>query len=135
VTADLGGTAGTGFAASRSPFSRNIRSVTMRSSILALASAAALFALPTLALATDQGAAAGATAGAVGGAVVGGPVGAVVGAGAGAAVGGATSGPNRPDVVIEHRGAATTGSVGCSSTTVHKENTMGDSKTVQKKEC
>src|SRR5215210_9492722 len=105
----------------------------MRSSILALASAAALFALPTLALATDQGAAAaGATAGAVGGAVVGGPVGAVVGAGAGAAVGGATSGPNRPDVVIENRGPATTGSVGCSSTTVHKENSMGDSKTVRK---
>jgi hypothetical protein len=134
VIANLGGREpGTGFAASRSLIIWNIRSVTMRSSILALASAAALFALPTLALATDQGAAAGATAGAVGGAVVGGPVGAVVGAGA--AVGGATSGPNRPDVVIEHRGAATTGSVGCSSTTVHKENTMGDSKTVQKKEC
>jgi hypothetical protein len=118
--------AGTGFAASRSLIIWNIRSVTMRSSILALASAAALFALPTLALATDQGAAAGAPPGAVG---------AVVGAGAGAAVGGATSGPNRPDVVIEHRGAATTGSVGCSSTTVHKENNLGDSKTVQKKEC
>jgi hypothetical protein len=115
VIADLGGRGpGTGIAASRSPIIWNIRSVTMRSSILALASAAALFALPTLALATDQGAAAGATA---------------------AAVGGATSGPNRPDVVIEHRGAATTGSVGCSSTTVHKENNLGDSKTVQKKEC
>jgi hypothetical protein len=106
----------------------------MRGSILALASAAALFALPTLAIASEQGAAAGATAGAVGGAVVGGPVGAAVGAGAGAVVGGATSGPNKPDVVIEQRGA-TTGSVGCSSTTVRKENSMGDSKTVHKQEC
>src|SRR3954470_17796935 len=106
----------------------------MRRTILAAASAAALLALPTFALATDQGAAAGATAGAVGGAAVGGPVGAAVGAGTGAVVGGAASGPNRPNTVIEHRGA-TTGSVGCQNTTVHKENSMGDSKTVHKQEC
>src|SRR4051794_22398434 len=106
----------------------------MRHSILALASAAALFALPSLAIADDAGAAAGATAGAVGGAVVGGPVGAVVGAGAGAAVGGATTGPNRTGVVVEER-PGVTGSVGCSSTTVRKENSMGDSKTVRKEDC
>jgi uncharacterized protein YcfJ len=105
----------------------------MRNTLLAAASAAALLALPTLALASDAGAAAGATAGAVGGAAVGGPVGAAVGAGVGAAAGGAASGPNR-HTVIEHRGA-TTGSIGCESKTVHKQNSMGDSKTVHKQEC
>jgi hypothetical protein len=103
--------------------------------IVAAASAVALFTFPTLALATDQGAAAGAAAGAVGGAVVGGPAGAAVGAGVGAVTGGAASGPNRPDVVIERRGPATTGSVGCPSTTVHKESPRGDSTTVHKQEC
>ena len=107
----------------------------MRQTFLAAASAAALFALPTFALATDQGAAAGATAGAVGGAAVGGPVGAAVGAGVGAAAGGAATGPNRPNTVIEHRGPATTGSVGCDRTTVHKESSTGESKTVHKQEC
>jgi uncharacterized protein YcfJ len=106
----------------------------MRTMIVSAATAAALLALPTFAFASDQGAAAGATAGAVGGAAVGGPVGAAVGAGVGAAAGGAASGPNRPSVVIENR-PATTGSVGCQSTTVRKENTMGDSKTVHKQEC
>jgi hypothetical protein len=80
----------------------------MRETIIGLAAVAALLAFPTLASATDQGAAAGATAGAVTGAVVGGPVGAVVGAGAGAAIGGATSGPNTTGtVVIEDRTPAT----------------------------
>jgi hypothetical protein len=73
----------------------------MRHTILAPACSAVLLAVPTFALATDQGAAAGATAGAVGGAAVGGPVGAAVGAGVGAAAGRAATGPNRPNVVIE----------------------------------
>src|SRR3954469_8958890 len=100
----------------------------MRRFVIGLAAAASLLALPTFALATDEGAAAGATSGAIGGAIVGGPVGAAVGAGAGAVVGGATTGPNRPDVIIDQRG---TGSVGCSSTSVKKTNEMGDS--VEKK--
>ncbi|HEX8664262.1 MAG TPA: hypothetical protein VF744_09560 [Beijerinckiaceae bacterium] len=105
----------------------------MRTSILALASAAALFALPSLAIASDAGAATGAATGAAAGAVVGGPAGAVVGGAAGAVAGGAASGPNRTGVVVEDR--TTTGTVGCSSTTVRKENSMGDSKTVHKQEC
>ena len=80
----------------------------MRASIIGLAAVAALFALPNIASATDQGAAAGATTGAVAGAIVGGPVGAVVGAGAGAVVGGATTGPNATgSVIVEERAPAT----------------------------
>jgi uncharacterized protein YcfJ len=80
----------------------------MRASIIGLAAVAALFALPTVASATDAGAAAGATTGAVTGAIVGGPVGAVIGAGAGAVVGGATTGPNTTgSVVVEERVPAT----------------------------
>jgi uncharacterized protein YcfJ len=80
----------------------------MRKNIIGLTAVAALFALPTIASASDSGAAAGATAGAVTGAIVGGPVGAAVGAGAGAVVGGATSGPNSTgSVVIEEQRPAT----------------------------
>ena len=82
----------------------------MRKSIIGLAAAAALFALPNVAAASDTGAAAGATTGAVAGAIVGGPVGAAVGAGVGGVVGGATTGPNPPatgSVVVEERVPAT----------------------------
>ena len=68
----------------------------MRKGILGLSSAAAMFALPTLAFATDSGAAAGAATGAAAGAAVGGPVGAAVGAGVGGVTGGAATGPE-PD--------------------------------------
>jgi hypothetical protein len=38
------------------------------------------------------------------------------------------------DTVVEHRGV-TTGSVDCGSKTVHKEDGMGNSKTVHKEGC
>jgi hypothetical protein len=48
----------------------------------------------------------------------------------------------KPDVVIEHREPRTTvieerraPDRGCSTTTVHKENEAGDSKTVKKTDC
>jgi hypothetical protein len=103
----------------------------MRTSFLAAASLAAALPVPSVALATDQGAAAGATAGAVGGAVFGGPVGAAVGAGVGAAAGGAATGPNRG--VIERRGS-TTGSVGCSTTTKQTSDAAGTT-TKQRTDC
>jgi uncharacterized protein YcfJ len=92
--------------------------------------------VPGLALAEDGGAAAGAVAGGTAGAVVGGPVGAAVGAGAGAIVGGAASGPEHHDVVVEHP-AETTGTVvePCSSRTVQKQNSLGDTKTKTTTNC
>ena len=76
--------------------------------------------MSSAALAAEGGAAAGA---APGGAVAG-PVGAAVGAG----VGDAATGPDRRGVAVERRG-------GCSHTTVHKENDLGDSKTVRREDC
>lgn len=38
--------------------------------------------------------------------------------------------PSHHEVVVEHRNDS-----GCRSTTVHKENDMGDSKTVRKTDC
>ncbi len=97
--------------------------------------ALAAFALfPAIAMAADSGAAAGAVAGGAAGAVVGGPVGAAVGAGVGGLAGGAATGPDK-NVVIEHREPDTTGSVNCGSKTVHKENDLGESKTVTRERC
>jgi hypothetical protein len=83
----------------------------MRHGLITFATAGVLLAMPSLVLASDQGAAAGATAGAVTGAVVGGPVGAAVGAGVGAIAGGAASGPNTATTgsatVIEQRAPTT----------------------------
>ncbi|MFG1421430.1 hypothetical protein [Roseixanthobacter liquoris] len=87
------------------------------------------------AYAGEEGAAAGAIAGGAAGAAVGGPVGAAVGAGAGAAAGGAASHRDRDRVYIEHRDPDTTGSINCSSKTVHSENGMGDSTTVRRESC
>ena len=101
---------------------------------LKLAAAAALFVVPTIASAETGGAVGGAIAGGAAGAVVGGPVGAAVGAGIGGAAGGAASGPDR-NVVIEHRDATTTGTVGCSTTTTQKTDAMGDTTTKQKTNC
>jgi hypothetical protein len=81
-----------------------------------------------VAFADSEGAAGGAVSGAVGGAIVGGPVGAVVGGVGGAAVGGAVTGPDHRTTVIERDPA-------CSSTTVTKENEMGDRKTVRTDRC
>jgi hypothetical protein len=80
--------------------------------LLIAASAAALFALPSLATA-QEGTAAGVATGAVTGAIVGGPVGAAIGAGVGGIAGGvaeqnAENNPNRVYVVPD---AAATGSV------------------------
>ena len=102
---------------------------------LTFATALALMALPTMALAETGGAAAGAAAGGVAGAVVGGPVGAAVGAGVGAAAGDAASGPDRQKVIIEHRDPGVTGAVGCSTTTKQKTNEFGDTTTKQKTKC
>jgi hypothetical protein len=83
-----------------------------------------LFLAPLGALADSSGAVTGAAGGAVTGAVVGGPVGAAVGAGAGAVVGGAAT-ADKPDRVV----------VPCDKTTVHQEDEMGNSKTVQQSNC
>jgi len=96
--------------------------------------ALALFVFPTIALATDSGAAAGAATGAAAGAAVGGPVGAAVGAGAGGVAGHAATGPNR-GAVVERRKVQTTGTVGCSTKTKQKTNEFGESKTKQKTTC
>jgi len=100
-----------------------------------LAVIAALSLLPTLSLAEEGGAAAGAIGGGAAGAAVGGPIGAAVGAGAGAVIGGAASGNSR-DVTVEHR-TETTGTIEseCSSKTVHKENSVGESKTKTTTNC
>ncbi|MFG1425850.1 glycine zipper domain-containing protein [Roseixanthobacter glucoisosaccharinicivorans] len=87
------------------------------------------------AYAGEEGVAAGAVAGGTAGAVVGGPVGAAVGAGAGAVAGGAASNHDRDRVIIERHDADTTGSINCSSKTVHRENSMGDSTTVRRESC
>ncbi|MBQ0823712.1 hypothetical protein KBI52_26325 [Microvirga sp. HBU67558] len=103
----------------------------MRVSDLKFAAAALLLTVPTLASAEEGGAAAGAIAGGTAGAVVGGPV----GAGIGGIAGGAASGPDRKDVIIEHRDVGATGSTGCSTTTQQKTNEFGDTTTKQKTEC
>ncbi|MEJ1157486.1 hypothetical protein [Prosthecomicrobium sp. N25] len=77
----------------------------MRSFMIAAVSAAALFALPTIASAQNMqnnaagGVAAGATAGAIGGAIVGGPIGAAAGAVIGGTVGGAAGAASEPNRV------------------------------------
>jgi hypothetical protein len=81
-------------------------------------------ALVPSAFADSNGAVTGAAGGAVTGAIVGGPVGAAVGAGAGAVVGGAAT-ADKPDTVV----------VPCDRTTVHKEDEMGNSTTVQRSNC
>jgi hypothetical protein len=102
---------------------------------LTFAAAATLFVLPTVAFADPAGTAAGAAAGGAAGAAVGGPVGAAVGAGVGGAAGNAASGPDRKNVIIEHRDTTTTGSIGCSTTTKQKTDEFGDTTTKQKTEC
>ena len=77
----------------------------MRNRVVRTLAAAALLALPTLALADDRGAAAGAATGAAAGAAAGGPVGTAVGAGVGGVAGGAATGPNRDGVTVEQRGS------------------------------
>ena len=77
---------------------------------LFVVSFAALIAVPGLALAAEEGAAAGAATGAVTGAIVGGPGGAAVGAGVGGVVGGAASGPDRPNTVVVQPGQPATSS-------------------------
>lgn len=106
----------------------------MRKTLIAFAALSTL-AFAGSALADEGGAAAGAATGAVTGAIVGGPIGAAVGAGVGGVAGGAASGPSRRDTVVVRPGPEDTGSTGCSSTTVHKENGLGDSKTVTREEC
>lgn len=80
-----------------------------------------VLALPTGALA--QGTLPGAAAGAAAGGAAAGPVGAVVGGAAGAAagtVGGVVGAPARGP---------------CASTTVHRENSAGQSQTVHRTDC
>lgn len=60
---------------------------------------------------------------------------AAVGAGVGGAAGNAASGPDRKNVIIEHRDTTTTGSIGCSTTTKQKTDEFGDTTTKQKTEC
>jgi phage tail tape-measure protein len=101
----------------------------MRNRVVRTLAAAALLALPTLALADDRGAAAGAATGAAAGAAAGGPVGAAVGAGVGGVTGGAVTGPNRDGVTVEQRGSTT----GCSTTTRQTTDTATGSSTTQRR--
>ena len=103
----------------------------MRGMIIAV-SALAIATLPTLALADGNGAVTGAAGGAVAGAVVGGPVGAAVGGAAGGIIGGVTSGPGPgPVVVAPPLGPA----VPCSSRTVTRSDSAGNSLTHQMTNC
>jgi hypothetical protein len=101
----------------------------MRAMIIGL-STLALVALPTLAVADDDGALTSAAGGAVAGAVVGGPVGAAVGGVAGGVIGGAASGPGTV-VVAPPPGA---GPCGIQTITTTNNNT-GASVTRQTTNC
>jgi hypothetical protein len=103
----------------------------MTRKFLVLSTAAALFALPSLAFADGQGALTGAAGGAIAGAVVGGPVGAVIGGGAGAVVGGAATGPDGRTVVVEPGGPVAP----CASRTTQSTNNYGDTTTTQTTNC
>jgi hypothetical protein len=102
----------------------------MRGMIIGL-SALAITALPSLALADGNGAVTGAAGGAVAGAVVGGPVGAAVGGAAGGIIGGAASGPRPGPVVV----APSPGPVPCSSRSVTRSDSEGNSVTHQATNC
>jgi outer membrane lipoprotein SlyB len=91
--------------------------------LIVLGLSAGLFLAPLGAMADSNGAVTGAAGGAVTGAIVGGPVGAAVGAGAGAVVGGAAT--DKPDRVV----------VPCDKTTVHQEDDVGNTRTVQETNC
>ncbi|GGH31549.1 hypothetical protein GCM10007036_42840 [Alsobacter metallidurans] len=108
----------------------------MRNFVLGLAAVTAVV-LAQPAFADDSGAAAGVATGAIAGGVAGGPVGAAVGAGVGGVVGGAVTGPNKERVIVEQRGPAVeTGTISnCSSKTVQKENSFGDTKTTTTQSC
>jgi hypothetical protein len=88
----------------------------MRRPLVVVTTALMLSAAPTVASATEQGAAAGAVTGAVAGAVVGGPIGAVIGAVVGGVTVGAATGPdavasaqvNRPHPVRAGQGVMET---------------------------
>ena len=92
--------------------------------LIELGLSAGLLLAPLSAMAGSNGAVTGAAGGAVTGAIVGGPVGAAVGAGAGAVVGGAAT-ADKPDTVV----------VPCDRTTVHQEDDLGNSRTVQQSNC
>jgi hypothetical protein len=102
----------------------------MRGMIIGL-SALAFVGLPTLAFADGNGAVTGAAGGAVAGAVVGGPVGAAVGGAAGGIVGGAASGPGPGPVVV----APPQGPAPCSSRSVTRSDSEGNSVTHQATNC
>lgn len=109
----------------------------MRKALMSVA-VLSILALPTLA-AAQEGAVAGAVTGAVTGGVVGGPVGAAVGAGVGGIAGAAAEdaakrGPDNT-VVVRPGPEASTGSVGCETRTVTRENSVGDTKTVTTERC
>jgi hypothetical protein len=99
----------------------------MRSRLILFSMAAFLASTP-FALAGGNGAVTGAAGGAVTGAIVGGPVGAAVGAGAGAVVGGAAT-AREPDTVIVEPARP------CTTTTVKREDDMGNSTTVKRQDC
>jgi uncharacterized protein YcfJ len=104
----------------------------MRKTILGLA-ALSIIALPTMASAQQDGAAAGAITGGVTGAVVGGPVGAAVGAGVGAIAGGVAADAAQRDrgVVVREGGTRS----GCAQTTTTQENAMGERTSVTQERC
>jgi hypothetical protein len=102
----------------------------MRGMIIGL-SALALTALPTLALADGNGAVTGAAGGAIAGGVVGGPVGAAVGGAAGGIIGGAASGHERRPVVVAPPGPAAP----CSSRSVTRTDSEGNSVTHRATNC
>jgi hypothetical protein len=93
------------------------------------AAAALCLAAASPAFADGNGAVTGAAGGAVTGAVVGGPVGAAVGGAAGAVVGGAMSGPDKTDTVVVQPDP------GCRTTTVQRQDAVGNTDTVQKSNC
>jgi uncharacterized protein YcfJ len=107
----------------------------MRKVVLGLA-ALSIIALPSMASAQQDGAAAGAITGGVTGAVVGGPVGAAVGAGVGAIAGGVAADAaqrDRTGSVVVAPGGRT--GAGCASTTTRQTGPMGESTSVTQERC
>jgi len=88
------------------------------------------------AAADGNGVVTGAAGGAVTGAVVGGPLGAAVGGAAGAVVGGAVS--DQTDTVVVQPAPNTVvvqPDPGCQTTTVQRQDDLGNSSTVQRSNC
>ena len=108
----------------------------MRAMLMTGLAAVMISMTASAALADGNGVVTGAAGGAVTGAVVGGPVGAAVGGVAGAAIGGAVS--DQTDTVVVQpapNAVVVEPDTTCQTTTVQKNDAVGNSTTVQRSNC